>query len=164
VRLPAGFDRNVTVSWLDARGTALRSQTYTTNERQFAVNAPSKDVAAVNVYAEDAAGTRQAIGNFDFRPPPPPAPPKSAPRAVAAKPAPPPVHIAPRPDQPDAIASNGFDTPAKAKPGAKGKAKIADKSGDRAAAKAGEKSASTLSAKSLGTAVAVQKGAGEGEP
>ena len=164
VRLPeGGFGRKVTVSWLDARGTAMKSQTYATNEQQFALNAPSKDVAAVNVYAEDATGTRHAIGNFDFRPPPPPEPAKPAPK-LAAKPAAAPIPVAPRADQPDAIASNGFDGTAKKKPETKAKAKVADKSGDKSAASAGSKSASNASTNALGAAVAVQKGTGEGQP
>ena len=164
VRLPeGGFGRKVTVSWLDARGTAMKSQTYATNEQQFALNAPSKDVAAVNVYAEDATGTRHAIGNFDFRPPPPPEPAKPAPK-LAAKPATAPIPVAPRADQPDAIASNGFDGTAKKKPETKAKAKVADKSGDKSAASAGSKSASNASTNALGAAVAVQKGTGEGQP
>jgi hypothetical protein len=166
VRLPeGGFGDKVTVSWLDARGTEMKTQTYATNERQFALNAPSKGVAAVNVYAENAAGTRHAIGNFDFRPPPPPPEPaKPAPKIAAAKPAAPAPPAAPRPNQPDAIASNGFDGTAKAKPDAKSKAKVAEKSSDKSAANAREKSASNARTKTLGAAVAVEKGSGEGEP
>lgn len=164
VRLPEGdFGSKVTVSWLDARGTEMKTQTYATNERQFALNAPSKDIAAVNVYAENASGTRHAIGNFDLRPPPPPPElAKPAPKIAAAKPSPPVRAAAPRPNQPDAIASNGFDGTAKPKREAKSKAKVADKPADKSAASAREKSAAD--AKALGAAVAVQKGSGEGEP
>jgi peptidase C25-like protein len=168
VRLPEGdFGSAITVNWLNARGTALKSQTYATNERQFALDVPSKDVAAVNIYAEDAGGTRHAIGNFDFRPPPPPKPAKPAPKAVVAKAPVPVVPVAPRPDLPDSIASFGFDGTAKAKPNAKrakDSAKVAEKTGDKPASKAGDKAASNAGAKTLGAAVAVQKGAGEGEP
>jgi len=168
VRLPEGnFGDKVTVSWLDLHGSEMKSQTYTTNERQFALNAPSKDVGAVNVYAEDASGTRRAIGNLDLRPPPPPpAPaPKVAPKAVVAKPSVPRPPAAPRPNQPDAIASFSFDGTLKAKADAKGEAKVADKSSGKPPAKASSKSEARAAPKAgLSTAVAVEKGTGEGQP
>lgn len=163
VRLPeGGFGSKVTVSWLDARGTELEAQTYATSERQFALNAPSKNVAAVNVYAEDAAGTRHAMGNFDFRPPPPPASTKPANAVVAKKDPGPPIPAKPRAGAPDPIASNGFDGATKPQGEAKNKAKVADKAGEKSAAK--RDAASNANAKALGAAVAVQKGPGEGEP
>jgi hypothetical protein len=165
VRLPeGGYGEKVTVSWLDARGTELRSQTYATSDRQFALSAPSKDVAAVNVYAENASGTHHAIGNFDFRPPPPPEPPKAVAKAPVAKPAPAVARpVAPRKDMPDPIARFGFDGDADAKPAAKTakpKTKVAEKAGKAAS----NPSASAAPSNALGAAVAVQKGAGEGEP
>ena len=164
VRLPADDFDAVTVSWLDAGGTALESRRYATSDRQFVLTAPSKDVAAVNIYAESANGEKYAIGNLNLRPPPPPppAPAKRAPRQLAAakavaNPATTAAPAPPRSDLPDEIASRGFDDGHDApKPPARA-AKSASKTAAKTAAKARTPAA-------LGSTVAVQKGSGESEP
>jgi hypothetical protein len=136
VRLPeGGFEKAITVNWLDEHGAVLQSRTLAASDRQFALQSPSRNAKSVTVYAEDARAERYAIGNLDLRPPVLPDPVKAtAPAkevAAAARPSPPkPMPTRPRTDLPDAIATFGFeDATQPAAPAAKGRVKVASGAG-----------------------------------
>ncbi|WP_300621436.1 C25 family cysteine peptidase [Dokdonella sp.] len=69
-----GFDGNVRVDWLDAKGAKLASADYRVGEPRFRLPVPPgtrQTLAQVRVYAASPTSGRDAVGGVDFDPPPP---------------------------------------------------------------------------------------------
>jgi hypothetical protein len=68
----AGFDGNIAVDWLDAKGDKLASSSYHSNDTRFRLAVPNAalgKIATARVYAASPASGRDAIGAVDFEKP-----------------------------------------------------------------------------------------------
>ena len=74
VRVPeSGFGGEVSVDWIDAAGNPVDSKTYEARDSQFQLPVPSPAAVGVSIYAANFRTGRDALGTFDFAPPPLPA-------------------------------------------------------------------------------------------